>query len=283
MYNSTVKISQARFIACLGFTLVELMVTIVVLGIVASIAAPSISKQLANQRVKSTTATLVNVLKEARAESSINKIPVTVSYINGNQSNNMINVEVPYSGPNVLSSWTKPQDWTNLLMKSALAGAWPPSDSGSNNGGSNNGGSNNGGSNNGGSNNGGSNNGGSNNGGSNNGGSNNGGSNNGGSNNGGSNNGGSNNGGSNNGGSNNGGSNNGGGETEPNLVIIATHSYNVSSTISSSTKKITFKPNRTVSTAVTYTICDSNRSALPRQVIVNNVGLISSKLGGVCE
>ncbi|MEK6218626.1 MAG: prepilin-type N-terminal cleavage/methylation domain-containing protein [Psychrobacter sp.] len=267
MKASKIKVSYSKFVDYLGFTLVELMITIAVLAIIVSIAAPIISEQLANQRIKSTTATLMNVLKEAKAESNINNIPVTVSYINGIRPNNIINIEVPYSGPNVLSSWTKPQDWTNLFMKSALARGWPPSDSGSNNGGSNNGGSNNGGSNNGGSNNGGSNNGGSNNGGSNNGGSNNGGSNNGGSNNGGE----------------TGGGETGGGETEPNLVIIATHSYNVSSTISSSTKKITFKPNRTVSTAVTYTICDSNRSALPRQVIVSNVGLISSKLGGVCE
>tara|TARA_R110002051_G_scaffold55059_1_gene102877 strand:+ start:385 stop:1143 length:759 start_codon:yes stop_codon:yes gene_type:complete len=252
MKASKIKVSYSKFVDYLGFTLVELMITIAVLAIIVSIAAPIISEQLANQRIKSTTATLMNVLKEAKAESNINNIPVTVSYINGIRPNNIINIEVPYSGPNVLSSWTKPQDWTNLFMKSALARGWPPSDSGSNNGGSNNGGSNNGGSNNGSSNNGGSNNGSS------------------------------NNGGSNNGGSNNGGET-GGGETEPNLVIIATHSYNVSSTISSSTKKITFKPNRTVSTAVTYTICDSNRSALPRQVIVSNVGLISSKLGGVCE
>ena len=49
-----------------GFTLIELMVTIAVLAIIVSIAAPGISNQLANQRVKSTTATLVNALKEAK-------------------------------------------------------------------------------------------------------------------------------------------------------------------------------------------------------------------------
>ena len=37
-----------------GFTLIELMVTIAVLAIIVSIAAPNISTQLANQRVKST-------------------------------------------------------------------------------------------------------------------------------------------------------------------------------------------------------------------------------------
>ncbi|HAR76075.1 MAG TPA: pilus assembly protein, partial [Psychrobacter sp.] len=48
-----------------GFTLIELMVTIAVLAIIVSIAAPSISMQLANQRVKSTAATLANALSEA--------------------------------------------------------------------------------------------------------------------------------------------------------------------------------------------------------------------------
>ena len=57
----------------LGFTLIELMVTIAVLAIIAGIAAPNISTQLANQRVKSTTATLVNALKEAKAESIIRR------------------------------------------------------------------------------------------------------------------------------------------------------------------------------------------------------------------
>ena len=63
-----------------GFTLIELMVTIAVLAIIVSIAAPNISTQLANQRVKSTTATLVNALKEAKVESRILRQPLTLKY-----------------------------------------------------------------------------------------------------------------------------------------------------------------------------------------------------------
>lgn len=63
-----------------GFTLIELMVTIAVLAIIVGIAAPSISTQLANQRVKSTTATLANALKEARVESVIRRQEIEVSY-----------------------------------------------------------------------------------------------------------------------------------------------------------------------------------------------------------
>lgn len=65
-----------------GFTLIELMVTIAVLAIIVSIAAPNVSLQLANQRVKSTAATLENALKEARAESVIRRQNITVTYSN---------------------------------------------------------------------------------------------------------------------------------------------------------------------------------------------------------
>ncbi|MGB3110423.1 MAG: GspH/FimT family pseudopilin [Psychrobacter alimentarius] len=63
-----------------GFTLIELMVTIAVLAIIVSIAAPNISTQLANQRVKSTAATLASALKEAKNESMIRRQSVTLSY-----------------------------------------------------------------------------------------------------------------------------------------------------------------------------------------------------------
>ena len=63
-----------------GFTLIELMVTIAVMAIIVSIAAPNISNQLANQRVKSTAATLANALKEAKVESILRRQNVTVVY-----------------------------------------------------------------------------------------------------------------------------------------------------------------------------------------------------------
>ncbi|WP_201508690.1 prepilin-type N-terminal cleavage/methylation domain-containing protein [Psychrobacter alimentarius] len=63
-----------------GFTLIELMVTIAVLAIIVSIAAPSISTQLANQRVKSTVSLIENALKEAKAESVIRRQDIRVIY-----------------------------------------------------------------------------------------------------------------------------------------------------------------------------------------------------------
>jgi len=63
-----------------GFTLIELMVTIAVLAIIVGIAVPNISTQLADQRVKSTAATLANALKEAKSESIIRRQNITLSY-----------------------------------------------------------------------------------------------------------------------------------------------------------------------------------------------------------
>lgn len=61
-----------------GFTLIELMVTIAVMAIIVTIAAPSFSTQLANQRVKSTAVNIQSALKEAKAESIIRRQNITV-------------------------------------------------------------------------------------------------------------------------------------------------------------------------------------------------------------
>ncbi|WP_227686248.1 GspH/FimT family pseudopilin [Psychrobacter immobilis] len=82
MNASANKVAQRLQVSSSGFTLIELMVTIAVLAIIVSIAAPNISTQLANQRVKSTTATLANALKEAKVESILRRQNVTVIYTN---------------------------------------------------------------------------------------------------------------------------------------------------------------------------------------------------------
>jgi len=260
------------------------MVTIAVLAVIVSIAAPTISRQLADQRVKSTASTLLNVLREVRAESSINKMPVTVSYINGMRPKNIINIEAPYSGLNVFSSQTSTQDWTNLFMKSASALALPPLGSDSNGGGTGTGGTGTGGTGTGGTGTGGTGTGGTGTGGTDTGGTGTGGTGTGGTGTGGTDTGGTGTGGTGTGGTDTGGTGSGN-PTGENLVIIQTYNYDEKSIIKSSvsTNKIVFKPNGTVNQAVTYTICDSNKSASPIQVIVSSKGIISSKPGGVCE
>lgn len=145
-----------------GFTLIELMVTIAVLAIIVSIAAPNISNQLANQRVKSTTATLVNALKEAKVESVIRRQKVELSY--DNNGNNAGEIK--------------------LKDKSST---------------------------------------------------------------------------------------------------FATYRYDAKSTIKSvdDDDEIEFKPNKTAE-EMTFTICDSNTNASPRQVAISAIGVITTQLGGTC-
>ena len=82
MNASANKVAQKLRVTSSGFTLIELMVTIAVLAIIVGIAAPSINTQLANQRVKSTTSTIANALKEAKVESILLRQNVTVVYNN---------------------------------------------------------------------------------------------------------------------------------------------------------------------------------------------------------
>ena len=76
-----------------GFTLIELMVTIAVLAIIVGIAAPSISTQLANQRVKATANTLANALKEAKVESILRRQNIELSYSNNSTNGGTIMIE----------------------------------------------------------------------------------------------------------------------------------------------------------------------------------------------
>ena len=139
------------------------MVTIAVLAIIVSIAAPNISTQLANQRVKSTAATLANALKEAKVESIIRRQNVTVVYNDASTSK-------------------------TITLRGSNTTASP----------------------------------------------------------------------------------------------IASYNYNVSSTLVSDPATITFEPSKRVSSDVTYTICDTNTSASPRQIVVSKVANISNATGGTC-
>lgn len=69
------------------------MITIAVLAVIVSIAAPSISTQLANQRNKATLSTLENALKEAKAESMIRRQEIEFSYDNNGTSTGTIKIE----------------------------------------------------------------------------------------------------------------------------------------------------------------------------------------------
>lgn len=75
-----------------GFTLIELMVTLVILGIFAAIAVPSMSNLIESNRVQGATEELLSQLQYARGEAVIRNRVVTVentSGANGNWSNGL--------------------------------------------------------------------------------------------------------------------------------------------------------------------------------------------------
>jgi type IV fimbrial biogenesis protein FimT len=68
-----------------AFTLVELVVTLAIVGILAAIAAPSFSKMIANQRVKSVATDLYIALAKARSEALKRNTSVIVAPKTGGQ------------------------------------------------------------------------------------------------------------------------------------------------------------------------------------------------------
>lgn len=71
-----------------GFTLIELMVTVAVLAVMASLAAPSFRELLAAQRVRATGYNIVGDLVLARSEAvkrgeNVTVTPVSTEWING--------------------------------------------------------------------------------------------------------------------------------------------------------------------------------------------------------
>lgn len=73
-----------------GFTLIELMVTIAVMGIITAIAAPSFVKIIARQRLNSNTQELVSTLTKARSQAILVRQPTTVNVNGSGLSNGLV-------------------------------------------------------------------------------------------------------------------------------------------------------------------------------------------------
>lgn len=65
-----------------GFTLVELLIAVAVIGITASIAAPSYNAFIANTKIRTTAESIINGLQLARAEAIKRNLAVTFTLNN---------------------------------------------------------------------------------------------------------------------------------------------------------------------------------------------------------
>ncbi len=90
-----------------GFTLVELLITVAVLAIGLSLAAPTFTQQIANYRVRSASESIVNGLNYARAEAVRRNSPVRYTLDAG--------------GP----GWTVAQVSTAATLQSRASGELP--------------------------------------------------------------------------------------------------------------------------------------------------------------
>ena len=69
-----------------GFTLIELMITVAIVGIIAAIAAPSFQRQIANMKLKDAIDLTEMVLKQARVDAMVYQSPVAIVIHNSDRT-----------------------------------------------------------------------------------------------------------------------------------------------------------------------------------------------------
>lgn len=88
-----------------GFTLIELMLTLIILGIFASIALPSFSRLIENNRVKAASDEFHALLLSARSDAVTKRSTITISQSSSTWNSGSRSIEIP-SSVNVAPSTT---------------------------------------------------------------------------------------------------------------------------------------------------------------------------------
>lgn len=86
-----------------GFTVTELMVTVAIAAILATVAVPSFSNLIASQRAKAAASELFGELMRTRSEAIMRNANITVSQYSGSWNNGWY-IENPASPTNVASA-----------------------------------------------------------------------------------------------------------------------------------------------------------------------------------
>jgi len=99
-----------------GFTLVELMIVIAVMGIMAVIAAPNFVTYLANQRLKGAARMVMSDLMAARQKAVTQNVNITVTFTSNHQ----------YTITNDASTRDIQQDYSDVTFTSSGAAIFYP-------------------------------------------------------------------------------------------------------------------------------------------------------------
>lgn len=80
-----------------GFTLIEALIVVVIIGVIVALAYPSMSAQIANMRINGAKTTIASSIKDAQAQSSILRRPVWIVFAenDGKISITLSTVETP--------------------------------------------------------------------------------------------------------------------------------------------------------------------------------------------
>lgn len=87
-----------------GFTLVEMIISFAVIGIMLAVGIPSFKSMIASQRVKSAATTLQSALNLTRAEALKRNTNVTLSPVTSGQWNSGWNVLDPSTGKSLFAA-----------------------------------------------------------------------------------------------------------------------------------------------------------------------------------